>query len=48
MPNFDIADFQRLRHKCVMPTKYRAGLDVLVIEDETLLRKQIAAHLESL
>src|SRR5688572_6649242 len=37
-----------LRHKCVMPTKYLAGLDVLVIEDETLLRKQIAAHLESL
>ena len=31
-----------------MPTKILAGLDVLVIEDETLLRKQIAAHLESL
>jgi DNA-binding NtrC family response regulator len=30
-----------------MPTKLLAGLDVLVIEDETLLRKQIAAHLES-
>ncbi len=31
-----------------MPTKFLAGFDVLVIEDETLLRKQIAAHLESL
>jgi two-component system, NtrC family, response regulator AtoC len=31
-----------------MPTKLLAGLDILVIEDESLLRKQIAAHLESL
>ena len=31
-----------------MPTKLLAGLDILVVEDETLLRKQIAAHLESL
>ena len=31
-----------------MPTKLLAGLDLLVIEDESLLRKQIAAHLESL
>jgi len=30
-----------------MPTKLLTGLDVLVIEDETLLRKQIVAHLES-
>ncbi len=31
-----------------MPTKLLAGLDVLVVEDESLLRKQITAHLESL
>jgi len=31
-----------------MSTKLLAGLDLLVIEDESLLRKQIAAHLESL
>jgi len=31
-----------------MPTKLLAGLDILVVEDESLLRKQIAAHLESL
>jgi len=31
-----------------MPTKLLAGLDLLVVEDESLLRKQIAAHLESL
>lgn len=31
-----------------MAAKYLAGLDVLVIEDEALLRKQIVAHLESL
>lgn len=30
-----------------MPTRLLTGLDVLVIEDETLLRKQVAAHLES-
>ena len=31
-----------------MPTKLLAGLSILVVEDESLLRKQIAAHLESL
>ena len=31
-----------------MPTTLLAGLDILVVEDESLLRKQIAAHLESL
>ena len=31
-----------------MPTKLLTGLDILVVEDESLLRKQIAAHLESL
>ena len=31
-----------------MPTKLLAGLDILVVEDESLLRKQIAAQLESL
>lgn len=31
-----------------MSTKLLAGLDLLVIEDETLLRKQITAHLEAL
>jgi two-component system, NtrC family, response regulator AtoC len=31
-----------------MPTKHLTGLDLLVVEDESLLRKQIAAHLESL
>jgi DNA-binding NtrC family response regulator len=31
-----------------MPTKLLAGLDLLVVEDESLLRKQIVAHLESL
>ncbi len=31
-----------------MPTKLLAGLDLLVVEDEALLRKQIVAHLESL
>jgi DNA-binding NtrC family response regulator len=31
-----------------MTTKLLAGLDILVVEDESLLRKQIAAHLESL
>ena len=31
-----------------MSTKLLTGLDLLVIEDESLLRKQIAAHLESL
>ena len=31
-----------------MPTKLLAGLDILVVEDESLLRKQIAAHLEAL
>jgi DNA-binding NtrC family response regulator len=30
-----------------MPTKLLAGLDILVVEDESLLRKQILAHLES-
>jgi DNA-binding NtrC family response regulator len=30
-----------------MPTKLLAGLDILVVEDESLLRKQIVAHLES-
>lgn len=46
--DFAVAAAARLRHKCVMATKYLASLDVLVIADETLLRKQIAAHLESL
>ena len=31
-----------------MPTKLLTGLDILVVEDESLLRKQIAAHWESL
>jgi two-component system response regulator PilR (NtrC family) len=31
-----------------MPTTLLAGLDILVVEDESLLPKQIAAHLESL
>ena len=31
-----------------MPTKSLSGLDILVVEDESLLRKQIAAHLEAL
>jgi DNA-binding NtrC family response regulator len=31
-----------------MPTKLLAGFDILIVEDETLLRRQIAAHLESL
>jgi len=31
-----------------MATRLLAGLDILVIEDESLLRKQIAAHLEAL
>jgi len=31
-----------------MSTKLLTGLDLLGIEDESLLRKQIAAHLESL
>jgi DNA-binding NtrC family response regulator len=31
-----------------MSTKLLAGLDILIVEDESLLRKQIAAHLESL
>jgi len=30
-----------------MPTKFLTGLDILVVEDESLLRKQIAAQLES-
>jgi hypothetical protein len=30
-----------------MPTKLLAGLDILLVEDESLLRKQIAAHLGS-
>jgi DNA-binding NtrC family response regulator len=45
---FAIADLGHLRHKCPMSTKLLAGLDILVVEDESLLRKQIAAHLESL
>src|SRR2546427_765353 len=35
-------------YKCLMPTKLLTGLDILVVEDESILRKQIAAHLESL
>ncbi len=31
-----------------MPTKPLTGLDILIVEDESLLRKQIAAHLETL
>src|SRR5262245_48154046 len=31
-----------------MPTQLLAGLDILVVEDESLLRKQIGAHLEAL
>jgi CheY-like chemotaxis protein len=31
-----------------MSTKLLAGLSILVVEDESLLRKQIVAHLESL
>lgn len=31
-----------------MPTKLLSGLDILVVEDESLLRKQIAAHLQAL
>jgi DNA-binding NtrC family response regulator len=31
-----------------MPTKLLAGLNLLIVEDESLLRKQIAAHLEGL
>jgi DNA-binding NtrC family response regulator len=31
-----------------MPSKLLAGLDILVVEDESLLRKQISAHLQSL
>src|SRR4030095_11937230 len=30
-----------------MPTKLLEGVDILVVEDESLLRKQIVAHLES-
>ena len=48
MLHFGIAGFTDLRHKCAMPTKLLSGLDILVVEDESLLRKQIAAHLESL
>ena len=46
--NFGIARGPRLKHKCAMSTKLLAGLDILVVEDESLQRKQIAAHLESL
>ena len=46
--HFRIACDGRLGHKCAMPTKLLAGLDLLVVEDESLLRKQIAAHLETL
>jgi DNA-binding response OmpR family regulator len=31
-----------------MPTDLLTGVDVLVIEDESLLRKHVCAHLESL
>ena len=46
--SFGIAPSPELRHESRMPTKLLAGLDILVIEDESLLQKQIAAHLESL
>ena len=31
-----------------MSTKLLAGFDILVVEDESLLRKQIAAHLQAM
>ena len=46
--NFAVAGFRILRHKQLMPDATLAGLGILVVEDEPLLRKQIAAHLERL
>ena len=46
-PFFHVAVSVRLRHKSGMPTKTLGGLDILIIEDEALLRKQITARLES-
>ncbi len=46
--NFLVARAACVGHKCGMSTKLLAGLDLLVVEDESLLRKQIAAHLEAL
>lgn len=45
---FAVAVGVRLRHKCRMSSRLLSGLDLLVVEDEALLRKQIAVHLENL